>query len=56
MREWQVIVPDLGTVEGLFQIASLEYGGQHDGEVTFERPGVGRRAQLQRRGLSVEGG
>lgn len=36
VREWQVIVPDLGTVEGLFQIATLEYGGQHDGEVTFE--------------------
>ena len=36
MRDWQVIVPDLGTVEGPFQIATLEYGGQHDGKVTFE--------------------
>jgi TP901-1 family phage major tail protein len=36
VRDFQVIVPDLGTVEGPFQIASLEYGGQHDGEVTFE--------------------
>lgn len=36
VRNFQVIVPDLGTVEGPFQIASLEYGGQHDGEVTFE--------------------
>ena len=36
VRTWQVIVPDLGTVEGPFQIATLEYGGQHDGEVTFE--------------------
>jgi TP901-1 family phage major tail protein len=36
VRDWQVIVPDLGTVEGPFQIATLEYGGQHDGEVTFE--------------------
>ena len=36
VRNWQVIVPDLGTVEGPFQIATLEYGGQHDGEVTFE--------------------
>ena len=33
---FQVIVPDFGTVEGLFQIASLEYGGRHDGEVSFE--------------------
>ena len=36
VRDWQVIVPDLGTVEGPFQIATLEYGGQHDGEVTFD--------------------
>lgn len=36
VRDWQVIVPELGTVEGPFQIASLEYGGQHDGEVTFD--------------------
>lgn len=33
---WQVIVPDFGTIQGLFQITSLEYGGNHDGEVTFE--------------------
>jgi TP901-1 family phage major tail protein len=36
VRAWRVIVPELGTVEGLFQIATLEYGGQHDGEVTFD--------------------
>jgi len=36
VRDWQVIVPDFGTVEGAFQIAALEYGGQHDGEVSFE--------------------
>ena len=36
VRDWQVIVPELGTVEGPFQIANLEYGGQHDGEVTFD--------------------
>lgn len=36
VRDWQVIVPDFGTVEGPFQIASLEYGGRHDGEVSFE--------------------
>jgi TP901-1 family phage major tail protein len=36
VRAWRVIVPDLGTVEGPFQIATLEYGGQHDGEVTFD--------------------
>ncbi len=33
---WQIIVPDFGTVSGLFQITALEYGGAYDGEVTFE--------------------
>ena len=32
----QMIVPDFGVIEGIFQIASLEYGGDHDGEATFE--------------------
>jgi TP901-1 family phage major tail protein len=36
VRNWQVIVTQLGTVEGPFQIASLEYAGQHDGEVSFD--------------------
>jgi TP901-1 family phage major tail protein len=33
---YQVIVPDFGVIEGPFQIASLEYRGEHAGEVTFE--------------------
>lgn len=33
---WQVVVPDFGTIQGAFQIASLEYAGNHDAEVTFE--------------------
>lgn len=33
---FQVIVPDFGTIEGPFQITSLEYAGSHDGEATFE--------------------
>lgn len=33
---WQVVVPSFGTVAGPFQITALEYGGSHDGEVTFE--------------------
>lgn len=36
LREWQVIVPDFGVIEGLFQIASLEFAGRYDGEVTFD--------------------
>lgn len=33
--DWQVVVPDFGTYEGPFQIASLEISGEHDGEVAF---------------------
>jgi TP901-1 family phage major tail protein len=36
IRDWQVIVPDFGTVEGPFQITSFELTGRHDGEVAFE--------------------
>lgn len=36
IHPWQVIIPDFGTIEGLFQITALEYSGQHNGEVTFE--------------------
>jgi TP901-1 family phage major tail protein len=32
----QVVVPDFGTIEGPFQIASLEFAGEHNGEVTFD--------------------
>ncbi len=32
----QVAVPDFGTIEGLFQISSLEFSGEHNGEVTFD--------------------
>ncbi|MVA99883.1 phage major tail protein, TP901-1 family [Nitratireductor sp. CAU 1489] len=34
--DWQIVVPDFGTVEGPFQITALEYAGTHDAEVTFE--------------------
>lgn len=34
--KFQVIIPDFGIVEGPFQITSLEYGGSHDGEATYE--------------------
>jgi TP901-1 family phage major tail protein len=36
ISDWQLAVPDFGTVEGSFQITSLEYTGSHDGEVSFE--------------------
>lgn len=33
---FQIVVPAFGTIEGPFQIASLEYRGDHSGEVTFD--------------------
>ncbi|MDO8423582.1 MAG: phage major tail protein, TP901-1 family [Parvibaculum sp.] len=36
IRNWQIVIPDFGTVAGAFQITALEYGGEHDGEVTFD--------------------
>ena len=32
----QIVVPEFGTIEGPFQISSLEFSGEHNGEVTFE--------------------
>lgn len=34
--EFQVIIPDFGTVQGPFQVASLEYAGSMNGEATYE--------------------
>lgn len=36
VKNWQIIIPDFGTLAGPFQIVALEYGAQHNGEVTFE--------------------
>lgn len=36
IRDWQVLIPDFGTIEGLFQITSFELSGRHDAEVAFE--------------------
>lgn len=34
--EFQVIIPDFGTVQGPFQITAIEYAGSHNGEATYE--------------------
>lgn len=34
--DFQVVIPDFGTVEGPFQVSSIEYAGTHDGEATYE--------------------
>ena len=36
IRDWQIIVPDFGTISGAFQITALEFSGNHDNEVSFE--------------------
>ncbi|HET7848731.1 MAG TPA: phage major tail protein, TP901-1 family [Pseudolabrys sp.] len=34
--DYQVVVPAFGTVQGAFQIVSLEFAGEHNGEVTYD--------------------
>ncbi len=36
MIDYQIVVPDFGTVQGPFQIANLEFAGEHNGEVTYD--------------------
>lgn len=33
---YQIVIPDFGTVQGLYQITSLEFAGEHNGEVTYD--------------------
>lgn len=32
---FEITIPDFGTVTGPFQVASLEYAGEHNGETTY---------------------
>ena len=34
--DFEVIIPDFGTISGPFQVTSLEYSGSHNGEATYE--------------------
>lgn len=36
IRNWQIVLPDFGIVQGPFQISSLDWRGDHTAEVTFE--------------------
>lgn len=36
LRSWNVIVPGLGTIAGVFQVSSLDYRGEHAAEMTFD--------------------
>ncbi|MCM2291903.1 phage major tail protein, TP901-1 family [Allorhizobium sp. BGMRC 0089] len=33
---FQVVIPDFGTMTGLFQVTALDYSGDHDGELKFD--------------------
>ncbi len=36
IANWQITIPDFGTITGPFQITALDYSGQYNGEVQFE--------------------
>ena len=36
LRNWQLIIPDFGTIQGPFQIIALEFSADHTSEVSFE--------------------
>ena len=42
--DWELVIPDFGTLSGAFQIAELAWEGSHDGEagfaVTLESAGI----------------
>ena len=35
IKQWQAIVPSLGTFQGLMQVTQCEYSGEHAGEVQY---------------------
>ncbi|WDI32153.1 phage major tail protein, TP901-1 family [Hyphococcus flavus] len=35
LRNWQIVVPGFGTIEGAFLIANLDYAGEHDREASM---------------------
>jgi TP901-1 family phage major tail protein len=36
VKNYQIVIPDFGTLEGAFQITGLEFAGEHNAEVTYE--------------------
>lgn len=36
VKNFQIVIPDFGIVEGPFQLSSLEFAGEHNGEVSYE--------------------
>lgn len=36
LPDFEIVIPDFGTVTGPFQVSGLDYAGTHDGEATYE--------------------
>ena len=36
IRDWQIILPAFGVIQAPFQITSLDYRGEHTGEIAFD--------------------
>jgi TP901-1 family phage major tail protein len=36
VKAFAIVIPDFGTVEGAFQIVSLAFAGEHNGEMTYD--------------------
>jgi TP901-1 family phage major tail protein len=36
LRDWQIMVPNFGVLQGPFQISNLDYRGEHASEITFD--------------------
>ena len=36
VKAYQIVIPDFGTVQGPFQFTSLEFAGEHNGELNYE--------------------
>jgi TP901-1 family phage major tail protein len=36
VKNYEIVIPDFGTIAGAFQITNLEFAGEHNGEVTYE--------------------
>lgn len=36
VKNYQIVIPDFGTVQGTFQLTNLEFAGEHNGEVTYD--------------------
>jgi len=34
IRNWQIVIPNFGIIEGSFLVANLDYGGEYDGEAS----------------------